>query len=217
MSVIKVRNTSSNLVGFVDLKLKMEAIRQDATDTDVPGKNLQPRRVIELEETGAGNAVQIVLSDYFTTEDIAESDGLKNEFEAGNITIYIDGSAISSFSEVREANVAGTIAEAAKDDVWLKQVLTTSYLGSALTKSGAKSLDIINYCDVPITIALASASDTWDATNVTILPATTYSDNDPLEPSMAEGINIGSHYGINAKTNSSPTSGKDYITLVKTT
>lgn len=216
MSVIKVRNTSSNSVGFPDLVAESEITRQDATDTDVVGKNLKFGRALQLERAGVGNAVQIVLSEYFTAEDIAESDGLKTEFEAGNITIYIDGSTISSFSEVRESNITGTITEAAKDDVWLKQVLTTSYLGTAVSKSGAKSLDVVSYCDVPVVIATATATDTWDVTNVTTLPATSYSGNDPLEPSSAEEINVGSHFGINAKTTSAPTSGKDYILIVKT-
>lgn len=219
MSVIKVRNTSSNLVGFVDLKLKMEAIRQDVTDTNVPGKNVKSRRIVELEEAGAGNAVQIVLSDYFTIEDIAQSDGLKNEFEDGNISIFIDGSPIAGFGEIRTllATITGTVTVSAQDDVPLKQTITTSYLGSAISKSGAGKLEIISYCDKSITIAYASASDTWDTTNEIPLPATTYSGSDPFELSIAEDINVGSHYGINVKANSTPTGGKNFIVVIKTT
>lgn len=219
MAVIKVRNTSSSSVGFTDLVLKSEAIRQDNTDTNVPGKNLGFRRAAQLEKAGTGNAVQIVLSDYFTIEDIAESDGLKTEFEDGNVTIYVDGTPITNFSEIRLllATVTGTVIVAPRDDVGLKQVVSTSYLGSAMTKSGAGSLDVISYCDVSITIAHATATGTWDTTNEIVMPATTYSGANPLELSIAEEINVGSHFGINVKTNAVPTVGKDYIIVIKTT
>lgn len=236
MAEVKVQNIGTRLIGFKELRLTSNAERKNSVSSlDVDTLNVGD--IVQLEfNPGASTTVAdlIVLSDYFTPEDIHESDTLRSAFEDNQeVDVILDGTPITTWKElIAGISVGGavtvtggtidtitnpvTVTAGAQDDIPLNSPTLTTSFSTTIVKSGASTMSVVSYADKPIEIAYVTAA-TPDTVNVLTLSATDYVGTDPQEISQVDGLNVGGKDGIQIRTTSAPTAGKDFALVIKTT
>jgi hypothetical protein len=235
MPTINVKNISAlstaKVLAFGDLRLQAKAnILNSSTVLTV--KNLFYNNSVQLWPTDV-NGDLIVLSDYFTQEDIVESDTLREQFEAGNVEVSIGaypGTPITAWGDLASAAPIGSVSvsggtltgisstvnvdQVPDDDTPDKQTISAAWSTTIAKATGAKYMSIISYVDKPIEVAYVNTPATPDYVNTIPAPASTYSGADIMEPIEIGPLHVGSKDGIQIKSSAAPTVGKDFVTVI---